>query len=114
MDFREAANRLAVNTSDDLDMELGAIDTQDLHAAPGTSSPSTDGLDPAAPGGPAPYNGADPFGQPATSNPEWLDPSQHEDRRGHNVPYTPGPTQNITTLHNARRALYAAQEKRTR
>jgi hypothetical protein len=30
------------------------------------------------------------------------------------VPYQPGPTENITTLHNARRIQYVAREVRNR
>lgn len=115
MDFRTAARRLALSISEDMDAG-GSMSAQ---APPnpwdGTAtSPSTDGMDPASPGGPAPYNGAEPFGQPVTSNPEWLDPSSQVDRRGHTVPYTPGPGENITTLHNARRGHYEAKEVRNR
>ena len=112
MDFRAAARHLAVNVDDDMD--IGSTMTDDMRRYPNgfAGQPSTDGMDPASPGGPAPYNGADPFGEPVTDNPEWLDPSQpRENQRGQRMPYTPGPDVDTTTLHNARRALYAAKER---
>jgi hypothetical protein len=115
MDFRTAARHIALSIDGD-DMALGTMSPQ-LDFNPwqrGSAPPSTDGLDPAAGGGPAPYNGAEPFSEPVTSDPEWLDPSQHADQRGHTVPYQPGPTENITTLHNARRIQYVAREVRNR
>jgi hypothetical protein len=115
MDFQAAARHVALSMDDDLDMELGTMDVQ-TQTSPwaGAGAPSTDNMDPATPGGAAPYNGAEPFGKPVTSNPEWLDPTQGDSRRGHTVPYTPGPTENVTTLHNARRARYAARDVRNR
>lgn len=113
MDFRAAAHRIALDMGDEMD--TGTMSVQQPETPWGAAgAPSTDGLDPAAPGGPAPYNGAEPFGEPVTSDQEWLDPSKNVDRRGRTVPYTPGPTENVTTLHNARRAQYEAQEVRTR
>jgi hypothetical protein len=55
----------------------------------------TDGLDPAALGGPAPYNsGQGPYGNPVVSDPE-LDRSINP---GTPVPYMPGPDQDATIL----------------
>jgi hypothetical protein len=114
MDFRAAARHLALTIDDDMDPQA-TMDVDDRpHAWDSYQGPSTDNMDPASPGGPAPYNGADPFGKPVTSNPEWLDPSAEADVRGMPVPFKRGPDVNVTTLHNARRNLYAAKETRTR
>lgn len=75
--------------------------------------PSTDEQDPATPGGPAPYNGAEPFGEPVVSDPMWLDPSKNERSNGA-IPHVEGPDEDKTTLHNARRASYGAKNKRFR
>jgi hypothetical protein len=114
MEFRAAAQRLALSIDEDMDMGS----TMDLGDRPhpwnSFNDPSTDGMDPAASGGPAPYNGAEPFGEPVTSNPEWLDPSQGGNQREHTVPYTPGPDEDKMTLHNARRAAYEGRIRRFR
>jgi hypothetical protein len=115
VDFRAAARHLALTIDDDMDMGT-SMDVDDgphpwSSAAP---TPSTDEMDPAAPGGPAPYNGAEPFGEPVVNDQEWLDPKKNENRRGHTPPYTPGPTVDTTTLHNARRAAYEAKNVRVR
>lgn len=68
------------------------------------SSPDTDGQDPASPGGPAPYNGAEPAGAPVTSNPELKAPDEPKKQPYADMPYVgPGPAVDTTTLHNARR-----------
>jgi hypothetical protein len=55
----------------------------------------TDGLDPAALGGPAPFNsGAGPYGQPVVSDPLLEDPI----RPGAPTPYQPGPDVDANTL----------------
>lgn len=41
---------------------------------PGEEPPLAGGMDPAAPGGAAPYNGAAPYSTPVAPDPEWLDP----------------------------------------
>jgi len=41
---------------------------------PGSTPELEGGMNPAAPGGPAPYNGTPPYGSPVTSNPGLLDP----------------------------------------
>ncbi|HEY0645648.1 MAG TPA: hypothetical protein VGD39_19690 [Nocardioides sp.] len=114
MDFRAAARHLAVDVDKDMDaMSTMPDDGNDLRPGDAGHDPSTDGMDPAAPGGPAPYNGAEPFGEPVTENPEWLDPSD-PDRGSKAMPFAPGPHMNMTTLHNARRDRYAQRERRTR
>lgn len=56
----------------------------------------TDGLDPAAVGGPAPMNsGQGPYGAPVASDPLLQAPIQP----GAPVPFTPGPDLDTTTLH---------------
>ncbi len=115
MDFRAAA-RTAGELSSDLSMDPSMQDAKDprtrgLVVAP---SPDTDGGDPATPGGPAPYNGAPPFGEPATSDPEWLDPQTQTSGQPRRtpVPFIEGPNQMQNTLHNARAASYAAKTAR--
>lgn len=68
--------RLAETTTD--------LDTSDPSSSPdatntpingaGTTPELAGGQNPAAPGGPAPYNGTPPYGSPVTSNPGWMDP----------------------------------------
>jgi hypothetical protein len=68
------------------------------------SEPATDGQDPATPGGAAPYNGAEPTGQPVTTDPMWKSPDEPKKPPYSPTPYTgPGPSVDVTTLHNARR-----------
>lgn len=68
------------------------------------STPDTDGQDPASPGGPAPYNGAEPAGAPVTSDPELKAPGEPKKQPYADMPYVgPGPAVDTTTLHNARR-----------
>lgn len=114
MDFRAAAENLALQRqavdrySDPAaspgrtpDADLSSdIDPRDVDAAPSVES---DGRNPASPGGPAPYNGAEPFGEPVTSDPEWLDPQGPKPRRYQPMPYVPGPDEDVTTLHPASR-----------
>jgi hypothetical protein len=55
----------------------------------------TDGLDPAALGGPAPFNsGQGPYGQPVVSDPLLEDPI----RPGAPMPFAPGPDVDATVL----------------
>lgn len=69
------------------------------------SEPATDEQDPATPGGPSPYNGAEPFGQPVTSDPMWKPPDEPKKPPYSPLPYVgPGPSLDTTTLHNARLA----------
>jgi hypothetical protein len=66
--------------------------------------PKTDGQDPATPGGPAPYNGAEPTGKPVTTDPMWQSPDEPPKPPYSPTPYLgPGPNVDVTTLHNARR-----------
>ena len=107
MDFRTAA-RVVAELSSDLSMDPTM---QDSHlTGPNVSSQpdvATDGQDPATQGGPSPFNGAGPFGQPVVSDPEWLDPQKDNDNlRGKPVPHIEGPDALQNTLHNARRNSY--------
>lgn len=66
--------------------------------------PDTDGQDPATPGGPAPYNGAEPTGKPVTTDPMWMSPDEPPKPPYSPTPYLgPGPNVDVNTLHNARR-----------
>jgi hypothetical protein len=114
MDFRAAARRTAGDLSSDLAMDPTMQDAHDpAKTVPhGTDPVHTDGADPASPGGPAPYNGADPLGEPAVDDPLWRDPSEEDTNRGGPVPHIDGPDQNTTTLHNARLASYSAKADR--
>lgn len=103
MDYRMVVRRTAGDLSGDLSMDPTMQDAKD----PGTRglnvtpSPETDGGDPATSGGASPYNGAPPFGSPATSDPEWLDPQtqiDQPDRRP--VPFIQGPNQMQQTLRS--------------
>jgi hypothetical protein len=68
------------------------------------AEPATDGQDPATPGGAAPYNGAEPLGQPVSTDPMWKSPDEPKKPPYSPTPYTgPGPNVDVTTLHNARR-----------
>lgn len=68
------------------------------------AEPATDGQDPATPGGPSPYNGAEPTGQPVTTDPMWKSPDEPKKPPYSPTPYAgPGPNVDVTTLHNARR-----------
>lgn len=68
------------------------------------SEPDTDGQDPATPGGPSPYNAAEPAGQPVVSDPERTSPGEPKKQPYADMPYTgPGPAVDTTTLHSARR-----------
>jgi hypothetical protein len=68
------------------------------------TQPETDGQDPATPGGPAPYNGAEPTGKPVTTDPMWQSPDEPPKPPYSPTPYLgPGPNVDVTTLHNARR-----------
>jgi hypothetical protein len=57
--------------------------------------PQTDGLDPAAPGGPSPLNsGQGPYGEPVASDPLMAAPM----RPGSPIPHVQGPDEDTTTL----------------
>lgn len=61
--------------------------------------PSTDGQDPATPGGPAPMNGTGPYSEPVTSDP--LLPVPRYDKGGP-IPHVQGPDVDTTTLKSFR------------
>lgn len=118
MDFWGAARKLAVDNSDAMSLTPDSIDDATLpnQRRDYQPPPATDGQDPATPGGPSPYNGTEPFGRPVTTDPEWLDPRRDTPRPDRApLPYTgPGPDEDVTTLHNARRASYAGRPGRVR
>lgn len=96
------------SSADTMGMSLDPLATEPPNSEEPSGSghqPATDGQDPASSGGPAPYNGADPFSQPVTEDPMWRDPSDRTPKPPYtSTPYTgPGPGVNTTTLHNAQR-----------
>lgn len=111
MNYRAAVHRLAGSMGDEsADPTDSLANDVDTPASRRTvqPDPSTDGMDPATPGGPAPMNGVEPFGEPVATDPQ-LDAAPR--KRGP-VPFLPGPNLDTTTIHNARRASYARKEKR--
>jgi hypothetical protein len=103
MDFRAAFKVLAEGSlSSDMSMDTTnmADGSPDGRPTPPALPPSTDGMDPATPGGPAPYNGSEPFGDPVTSDPLWKDPQDRSDHRRQPVPHVEGPDEDKTTLRN--------------
>lgn len=110
MDFREAVRKMAdypSGWSEDLGMNSHLPERNRVQSQP---DPSTDEQDPATSGGPSPFNGVAPFGEPVASDPLWLDPQDEEDHRGKHTPYRKGPDENVTTLH-ARRERPGSTEK---
>ena len=97
LNFAKAARRLTaeLETSLDGDSHMEAPWPTDR---PTVSQPdvATDGLDPAAVGGPAPMNSAQgPYGAPVATDPLLQD----QIRPGSPVPHTQGPDLDTTTLH---------------
>lgn len=112
MNFRRAAKLIALGSDTDLHLDPTMQDV----AMPGRGTevqppPATDGLDPAMPGGSAPYNGAEPFGEPVVSDPEWLDPQDQQAGHEQTMPHITGPGPNALTLHGLRRQAYLSKEK---
>jgi hypothetical protein len=118
MNFRAAARHLAgdntsSNLSSDFSMDPTMQSPRDFGTVPsGTDPVSTDGADPASPGGSAPYNGTEPFGEPTVDDPLWRDPSEEDDNRGGPMPHIDGPNEDQTTLHRARLGCYQAKAER--
>lgn len=115
MDFRAAARKIASGLSSDLAMDSTMQDAHDsAPSVPCATDPvHTDGADPATPGGVAPYNGVEPFGEPAVDDPLWRDPSEEDANRGGPIPHIEdGRDLDKTTLHNARLASYGAKADR--
>jgi hypothetical protein len=114
MDFRGARRLIAGDLSGDLAMDTANDASHDPSRTlnHGQSPVHTDGQDPASPGGPAPYNGDEPYGEPAVDDPMWRDPSQDDENKGGPVPHVEGPNEGQTTLHNARLASYMAKAGR--
>lgn len=114
MDFRGFL-RTAGDLSADMSMDPSSMgaESEDKRRTY-QPDPSTDGMDPATPGGPAPYNSVEPFGQPVATDPLLPTPQGHEPGRK-NMPFTgPGPDVDTTTLHNARLASYERKNVRNR
>lgn len=112
MNFREAARRLATALSENESMDPTNMGGEPL-PGDGDHQPEvqTDGQDPATPGGASPYNGADPHrGEQVVSDPLYKDPDQPT-MQGADMPHVTGPNLEAPTLHNARRARYAARER---
>lgn len=115
MNFRAAVRKRADGASMS---ENDSMDPTNMGGEPwpGDSSDhqpgvETDGQDPATPGGPSPYNAADPgAGEQVASDPLYKDPDQPT-AQGSDMPHASGPNLEAPTLHNARRARYAARER---
>jgi hypothetical protein len=112
MDFRRAAARMTASGVDDsLDASMQDAGLPAGHGTDVQPPPQSDGMDPATPGGPAPYNGAEPFGQPVTTDPEWRDPRDWDTAKDEPMPHIEGPKQNALTLHGLRHKAYMARER---
>ena len=117
MDFVAAARHLAAGYDDDpmgmsLDPTMQDAKGVGNDPSPGSIPPKSDGQDPATPGGAAPYNGSEPFGQPVTTDEMWLDPQKNKPAPYSPMPHVFGPDEDKTTLHNARRASYERKSNR--
>lgn len=110
MDFLAAARKIAIGA--DWSEDLGMTSQPEINRVNGQPDPSTDEQDPATPGGPSPFNGAAPFGEPVASDPMWLDPQGDKPKRYESMPFQQGPDEDVTTLHNARRSAYIARSAR--
>lgn len=116
MNFRAAARRIQAS-SPDLS-EDSSMDPTNMGGEPwpgdgdgGQPGGETDGQDPATPGGPAPYNAADPHrGDQVSPDPLYKDPDEPT-MQGADMPHASGPGLEANTLHNARRTRYAARER---
>jgi hypothetical protein len=92
VNFALAARRLEADLDPDRSMDVPWPTNRPTVHQP---APDTDGLDPAAPGGPAPFNsGAGPYGAPVVSDP-MLDT---DIKPGHPTPHVQGPDLDTTTL----------------
>lgn len=93
------AGRKQAGTSTDLDtMDGTASPTVNTpFNGPGTPPPLAGGMDPAAPGGGAPYNGAPPYSSPVAPDPEWVDPS----KQGQEPTLTSAPNLSLTPAMSA-------------
>jgi hypothetical protein len=102
MNFRGAIRKVSSDLSADESMDPSSQDGSLPHNRPTYQPPpKTDGLDPAALGGPSPMNGVAPFGEPVVSDPMLPEPQGHEPGRKA-VPYEgPGPDVDVTVLHGA-------------
>jgi hypothetical protein len=102
MDFRTAVRKMADGSlSSDMSMDPTMQDASPQGRQKALQAPpETDGMDPATPGGPAPYNGAEPFGEPVVTDELWLDPQDRSDHHHQPVPHVQGPDEDKTTLRN--------------
>lgn len=89
-EYAEVAERIEVHAKFTATLRAEGGTMTDLDTMDASTSPSTDGqtpingrgevppmaggMDPAAPGGAAPYNAAEPFGHPVAPDPGWTDP----------------------------------------
>jgi hypothetical protein len=96
MNFRLAANRIQADLSGDLTMTTDWPSDRPVFSNPELQ---TDGLDPAAEGGPSPLNGTGPLGEKVVSDP--LTPVPQKDIGG-TMPHTRGPDVDTTVLKNYR------------
>lgn len=77
--FTEVLQAQAGTTSDFDEMSAGNGLSDGPHSmespinGPGSVPPLAGGMDPAAPGGAAPYNGAEPYSRPVAPDPGWVD-----------------------------------------
>lgn len=92
MNFRQAALRLKADLDPDRATQVPWPTNRPTVQQP---LPETDGLDPAAPGGPSPYNSAGgPYGQSVASDPMLDAPISP----GSPIPHVVGPDLDTTTL----------------
>lgn len=110
--FRTSALHQAADLSSDMSMDPtmqdAALPTSRTWGQPRAE---TDNLDPAAPGGPAPYNAAPPFGKPVTTDQMWLDPQATPPHKYQPLPHIKGPDVDVTVLKPASRTLHTARRE---
>ena len=94
MNFRLAAKRLTADITSDYGMDSGWPSDRPTHSQP---PPASDGLDPAALGGPSPLNDFGPLGEKVVSDP--LVPTSHV-VPGQPIPHKVGPDVDQTVLRS--------------
>lgn len=92
MNFRAAAKKVEADLTSDTGMDSGWPTDRPTHSQP---PPATDGLDPAALGGPSPLNAFGPLGDKVVSDP--LIPTSHV-VPGQPIPHKVGPDVDQTVL----------------
>jgi hypothetical protein len=120
LDFRTAARNIRrqatesdLSSDDSMDSTMQSADLGHGRTWEPTTV-VTDGQDPASPGGPAPYNAAPPEGSPVATDEEYLNPRSPRPQPRQTMPHVQGPDEDISTLHNARRASYETKIGRFR